>query len=110
MCASCNLNVVPLAQAYNYTHAIPIQEFSTHKSRCEFMVAYCGSPEKVNIALKPYGIVIPDMEAMKRLADYYDSGQALAYYKVDLREVLSKIEFTPEEKEKLECKTVCAVY
>ena len=109
MCA-CNLNVVPVAQAVNYQYAIPVGDFTTKKSRCEFQVAYCGSPEKVNIALNPYGIKIPTMDKMIELADYYDSGKALAYYKVDLREVLSKIEFTPEEKEKLECKTVCAVY
>lgn len=107
MCGCGNIKIVPQANASQYTYTFPIQEVGK-SSRCKFMTVFCTSAEKVNIALKPYGIVITDMEAMKRLANYYDSGEALAYYKVDLwNDVLNKIIFTPEEQAKTECSMAC---
>lgn len=107
MCASCNLKVVPLANAANYAYTIPIQDFSAKPNRCKFKVMLCTSKDKVNAALSPLNIKIDSMEQMERLADYYDSGQATAFYKVDISELLGKIDFTPAEQSKTECDLVC---
>lgn len=107
MCLSCNIKIVPVAEASQYPYSIPIQEVQAKNSRCMFQVWYCSSPEKVNIALKPYGLKIDDMEQMKGFADYYDRGEATAYYKVDFKEIFDNIDFTQAEKEKTECSLVC---
>lgn len=106
MCA-CKLKVVPQANASEYAYTIPIQEVHSKQSRCKFKVAFCTSQEKVNAALKPVGITVKNMAQMERLADYYDSGQATAFYKVDLWQILNAINFTPEEESKTECNLVC---
>lgn len=107
MCFSCNLKLVPVAQASEYKYTIPIQEVSSKSSRCKFKVMFCSSEQKVNQALGVVGIKIKDMNAMEKLADYYDSGQAKAFYKVDLSELLDKIVFSPEEEGKTECQIAC---
>lgn len=106
MCA-CKLKVVPQASASEYAYTIPIQEVSSKQSRCKFKVMFCTSPDKVNEALKVVGIKVNNMAQMERLADYYDSGQATAFYKADLWQLLDAIQFTPEELSKTECNLVC---
>lgn len=106
MCCG-KLKLVPLADASSYAYTIPIQEVSSKRSKCKFMALFCASPDKVNIALQVVGIKIKDMEAMKKLADYYDSGQASAYYKVDLGKLLDTIILSPEEQDNPSCKLVC---
>lgn len=106
MCSSCNLKIVPLSNAYQYDHTFPLVDLSKN-SRCKFSTWFCASPAKVNAALAPLGITINNMEQMKSLADYYDSGEALGFYKVDLIEVLNKIVLTPEEQDNPSCKIAC---
>lgn len=106
MCCG-KLKLVPFAEAASYTYALPVKELSSTSSTCEFMTFYCASPEKVNVAFKVVGIKIDSMDAMKRLAGYYDRGEAKAYYKVDLKELLHKIILTPEEQDNPSCKMVC---
>lgn len=106
MCSSC-LKLVPVAQATNYKYTLPVQELSSKGSKCKFMTFYCASPDKVNQALSVVGIKIDSMDRMKKLADYYDSGQAMAYYKVDLSKLLDKIDLTPEEQDNPSCNLAC---
>lgn len=107
MCGCGNIKIVPQADASKYSYTFPITEVGT-SSWCNFMTVFCTSAEKVNIALKPYGITVKDMEEMKRLANEYDSGQIKAFYKVDIwNDVLNKIIFTPKEQEKTECSMAC---
>lgn len=106
MCSSC-LKVVPIANAADYAYTIPIQEFSSTSSRCKFQVMYCTSKDKVNEVLKPLNIKVTSMEGMKKLADEYDSGKTMADYNVDIWKLLTKIEFTPEEKANTECNLAC---
>ena len=108
MCA-CKLNVVPKAKAVAYAYQIPLQEFSAPNSRCKFKVMFCTSPEKVNRALSGLNIKIENMAQMEKLADHYDSGQATAYYKTDIWNLLNAIKFTPEELAKTECDLACTI-
>ena len=98
---------MPVANATQYPYSIPIQEFASKSSSCKFQVAFCTSKDKVNEALKVVNIQVNDMAEMKSLANYYDSGQATAYYNVDIADLIGKIEFTPEEISKTECELVC---
>lgn len=106
MCA-CKLKVVPQSEASNYAYTIPVQEVSSKRSRCKFKVMFCASKDKVNEALKTVGIKIDSMAGMEKLADYYDSGEATAYYKKDLSQLLDTIIFSTEEENNTECNLVC---
>lgn len=107
MCSSCRVRAVPFAQASQYKYTIPIQEVSASNSRCKFKVFFCKSNEKVNAALTPYGIKITSIDKMGEFADYYDRGEAKAFYKVDFDKILTDIDFTEEENSKTECELVC---
>lgn len=106
MCCG-KLKLVPLANASSYAHTLPVQELSSKTSKCKFMTFYCASPNKVNEAFKSVGIKIDSMDKMKKLSDYYDRGEATAYYKVDLSQLLDTIILTPEEQDNPSCNMVC---
>ena len=115
MCQVCNLRVMPKAKAVAYQYQIPIQEVTALNSRCQFKVWFCTSPEKVNAILATVPVKSPDpvlkvtsMEQMENLADYHDSGKDVAYYGVDIKNLLrEKLIFTEAERNKTECSVAC---
>lgn len=115
MCVPCNLRAIAKEKASAYAYQIPLQEVTAPNSKCQFKVWFCTSAKKVNdvlatVPVKPNLPVIKviSMEAMERLADYYDSGEAVADYGVDIKELLrANLHFTPEEIKKTECDLVC---